>query len=146
MSAKGLFLPADLASQMRLHAQQGAPEEVCGLVGGQAGRAMRVIAVENCLHSPVRFRMDAAAQLQAMLDIEAAGLEMLAIYHSHPQGPPVPSPTDVAEFAYPGVLTLIWSPGAEPGWQVRAFEIGPAGSAEVGLYIGSLEDLAPPEA
>ena len=82
---------------------------------------MIALPITNELHSPVRFRMDPAEQLQAFLQFESQGLDLLAIYHSHPNGPPHPSPTDIAEFTYPGVLYLILSPGPS-GWQVREFE------------------------
>jgi proteasome lid subunit RPN8/RPN11 len=52
--------------------------------------------------------MEPGEQLKAMLAIEEAGEELLAIYHSHPGGPAWPSPSDVAEAAYPGVIHLIW--------------------------------------
>jgi proteasome lid subunit RPN8/RPN11 len=59
-----------------------------------------------------------------MLEIEGQGLELLAIIHSHPAGPDQPSATDRAEFAYPGVLSLILFPGSGPGgWRARAFAI-----------------------
>lgn len=98
------------------------PEEACGVVVGTAGCAERVIAVTNELHSPVRFRMAAQEQLDVLLWLEEHGRDLLAIFHSHPTGPAYPSETDIAEFFYPGVVTLIWS--AQGGsWQPRAFLI-----------------------
>ncbi len=84
-----------------------APLEACGLLAGKNGRVEKVYPIANVLASAVRFRMAPEEQLQAFLDIEALNLDLLAIYHSHPGGPPWPSPTDLAEFAYPGVLYLI---------------------------------------
>ncbi len=98
------------------------PEEACGLLAGRDDEVQRVLPVANAARSPFRYRMEPRAQLEAMLAIEAAGLEMVGIYHSHPQGPPGPSATDVAEAAYPEALQLIWSPG-ETGWDVRAYEV-----------------------
>jgi proteasome lid subunit RPN8/RPN11 len=72
---------------------------------------VEVIPVENELHSPVRFRMAAQEQLKAFLRFEERGLELVGLFHSHPAGPVHPSPTDLAEFAYPGVLTVILAPG-----------------------------------
>jgi proteasome lid subunit RPN8/RPN11 len=40
--------------------------------------------------------------------MEAQGLEMVGIYHSHPHGPDSPSPTDIAEAYYPDAVYLIW--------------------------------------
>lgn len=111
---------------MLAHVLACLPEEACGLLGGQmAGSwavAQLVIPVENVLHSPVRFRMDPAAQLAAFNRLDTLGMELIGIFHSHPTGPDSPSPTDLAEFAYPGTAFLIWSPDGET-WKLRAFNL-----------------------
>ena len=116
------------------------PEEACGILAGLNGVVTRVLPITNSLHSPVRFRMDAQEQLEALLWLEENQLELLAIYHSHPAGPERPSPTDVEEFAYAPALTLIWSPrtgpsGAPADWRVRAFAIHNKAVREVKMQI-----------
>lgn len=130
-----LKIPEEIVEDMIGQVEHCLPEEACGLVGGREGRFSRFIFIENELHSPVRFRMAPVAQLKAMDQIEQAGLDVLAIWHSHPKGPAGPSATDVAEFYYPESAVLIVSPcdtaqrsgsitGIEhQGWQVRAFRI-----------------------
>lgn len=108
--------------QMVDHATQNLPEEACGLIGGVAGEARLVIPVTNSLHSAVRFRMEPHEQLRAFQRFETEGLELLAIYHSHPAGPPTPSETDRTEFSYPGVAYIILS-GTPSGWQCNAFQL-----------------------
>lgn len=111
---------------MLAHVLACLPEEACGLLGGQMNGSERiaqlVIPIENVLHSPVRFRMDPRKQLEAFTYFESQNMEMVGIFHSHPTGPDAPSLTDLAEFFYPGVAFLIWSPGAD-GWRLRAFRI-----------------------
>ena len=111
---------------MLAHILACLPNEACGLLGGQVHGSDRiaqlVIPVENMLHSPVRFRMDPLKQLEAFQYIESQNMELVGIFHSHPTGPDAPSQTDLAEFYYPGVAVLIWSPGGD-GWRVRAFRI-----------------------
>ena len=114
-------LSQEMTAQISAHASANLPEEACGLIGGVQGRAVIALPITNELHSPVRFRMHPGEQLQAFLQFEKQGLDLLAIYHSHPDGPPHPSPTDTEEFTYPGVLYLILSPGPS-GWLVREFE------------------------
>lgn len=130
-----LRLPPELAETMRRYAAECLPEEACGLLGGRDGEARSVILVENALHSPRAFRMDAAQQLAAFRALNEQGLELLAIFHSHPQGPAQPSPTDVEQFAYPGVATLIFSPDGAGGWQARAFRLDGGGVVEMELRV-----------
>lgn len=101
-----------ILDQMLQHILSCLPEEACGLLGGSlaSGRARVCLPIENEVHSPTRFRMEPSAQLNAFYEFEQKGLDLVAFFHSHPAGPPMPSPTDLEEFAYPGVLTLIWAP------------------------------------
>lgn len=108
--------------QMRAQVAAEAPLEACGLLAGAEGRVLKVYALENELRSPTRFRIAPQEQLAAFMEIEEAGWELLAIYHSHPGGPPHPSTSDIAEALYPEALHLIWD-GSGPDWQARAFRI-----------------------
>ncbi len=127
--------------RMRDHVDRCSPEEACGLLAGKGDEVSHVLPISNQDHSATRFRMDPVEQLQAFNWIEAGGLDLLGIYHSHPAGPdaaspgnPVPSATDIADAAYP-VVYLIWSrPDAQ--WQVRAFLIQEDRSLEVELLVG----------
>lgn len=123
---EGLLIPENHWLEIVRHVGACQPEEGCGLAGGlmqgQLARVERVLPVDNELHSPVRFRMNPAGQLRAFQTLDESGLNLIAIFHSHPAGPETPSVTDQAEFFYPGVLTLILSPQpSPPGWKVRAF-------------------------
>lgn len=133
-----LTIPVPCWQAALAHALACLPEEACGLFGGtlstSVGGAVQasvveVIEVENELHSPVRFRMAPTALLAALNTFETGGLDLLAVFHSHPNGPERPSLTDCAEFAYPGVLSLIAVPepsarrGGFPTWNLRAFAI-----------------------
>jgi proteasome lid subunit RPN8/RPN11 len=66
--------------------------------------------------------------------METLGFELLAIYHSHPKGPESPSETDLAEFAYPGVYTIIWFP-FDHKWTCKAFWIFDGRFTETGFRI-----------
>jgi proteasome lid subunit RPN8/RPN11 len=97
-------------------------EEACGLVAGVDQTSQAVYPITNILHSPVRYRMDPEQQLKTFNQIDEYDWQLLAIYHSHLQGPPRPSSMDVAEAAYPGVIHLIWSP-SDGGWDCHGFLI-----------------------
>lgn len=102
------------------HINATAPIEACGLVAGIDGRSQNIFPVTNTLHSPTRFRMNPEEQLSAMLSIQKLGWELIAIYHSHPTGPPTPSPTDIAQDHYPGTIQMIF--GYQAGsWNYQAY-------------------------
>ncbi len=95
-----------------------------------------VLPVRNAARSPVRFRMDPAEQLRAFDWMQSNGLDLLGIFHSHPAGPDVPSPTDIAESAYT-VVQLIWS-YAQGAWKVRGFWIENGRLSDVKLDAASV--------
>ena len=74
------------------------------MIVGEGNQSRLVIPVTNILHDPYRFRMDPEEELKAFLLAEEKGWEILAIYHSHPQGIQHPSPTDFTELTFPGVI------------------------------------------
>ena len=53
--------------------------------------------------------MNPKGQIAAFTDAEEDGLEITAVYHSHPAGPEIPSPTDIAQATYPELIYLIAS-------------------------------------
>ena len=61
--------------------------------------------------------------LAAFLAMETQDEELLAIYHSHPQGPAHPSPTDIAQAYYPDVVQIIVSLAECKRPLIRAFTI-----------------------
>ena len=118
-----LIVNGVLLDEMLAHVAGLWPEEACGLVGGRDGRAVRLYPVENTRHSPVAFEMDPLQQIKAMLAMEAEGLDLIAIYLSHPDGPARPSATDVANAYYPDAVQLIISLADRARPSVRAFTI-----------------------
>lgn len=118
---------------MRRHVARRSPLEACGLLAGKGTRVELVLGVPNSLHSPIRFRMEPRAQWRAFQRIEAAGLDLIGIYHSHPHGPDHPSPTDIAENLYP-VVNIIWYP-TEGKWNARGFWIESGKTNEIALTV-----------
>ena len=117
------ILTRALLDEMLAHVNRLFPEEACGLVSGLNGRAAQVYPVENVRHSPVAFEMEPLQQIKALLAMEAEGLELIAIYHSHPHGPARPSTTDVANAYYPDAVQLIISLADRQRPSVHAFTI-----------------------
>ena len=98
----------DLFEEMIAHAREEAPNECCGMIGARDGEAVKVYRATNAEASPLRFRIDSHEQLELHNEIDRAGLDLGAIYHSHTRTAPRPSQTDI-NFAklWPGVLWII---------------------------------------
>lgn len=107
---------------MRNHVAQFYPLEACGLLAGRRGCVERVIPINNILMSPSRYLMNPQQQLQVFNDLEANGQELLAIYHSHPDGPAYPSKTDISQAYYPDAYYIIWNQ-IDSRWDCHAFQI-----------------------
>ena len=90
------------------HAKEDAPDECCGLLAGREGRSERVFRMTNAAHSPLRFEVEPLEVMRTLDEIDSAGLEPVALYHSHTRTAPYPSQTDVtfAE-AWPGTPWII---------------------------------------
>ena len=124
-----------LYEQMVDHARQEAPDECCGMVAGRDEDAQKVYRATNIEHSHLRFMIDPKEQLRIDRDIEASGLELTAIYHSHTRTAPKPSETDmIYAKLWPGVLwVIVGLAGDEP--EVRMWRIDNGQAAETELVV-----------
>lgn len=123
---------------MRQHVIQQAPVEACGLLGGQKDgttfQAELVIPTKNSLQSTSRYQIDPQEQINAFEAFEQAEMDLVAIYHSHPDGPEWPSPTDIAEAYYPEAVYLIWFKRNQ-SWHCLGYSIQNSNVKEVNLEI-----------
>lgn len=125
-----LRIPQDLLEQTWRHLRSESPREGVGLWAGRLGQVSRVIPLPNVDPKPHQnYQADPAELLQALWGLEAAGLELLAIYHSHPSGPARPSPADRSKAYWPVPYVIL---ALESG-QVRAYRL-PQGE-EVGVEV-----------
>lgn len=139
-----LWLTPEQAQTITKQALKAVPYEVCGLIGGVGERALQIVEIPNTApDAEQHYRLDEEIFVQVMFDFEKAGLSLIGIYHSHPQGEPIPSGTDVAEFSYPETACVIVGLRREPemaAWQIRSRDVAP-----IDLYIGNdLPEAAEP--
>ncbi len=106
---KELLVASDDIMLVIEHCRQAAPMEACGLLLGTGALVRRVRPLRNVEESPRRFYADPDDQIAAFLEMERERLNLLAIYHSHPSGPPYPSHIDLRQAYYPDALCLIVS-------------------------------------
>jgi proteasome lid subunit RPN8/RPN11 len=91
-------LPAAVRDRIVEEARAARPRECCGLLAGRGGDGWTVEAafpLPNVAEDPLGFRADAGAQTAARAAIDAAGLDWIGTYHSHPFDVAAPSPRDV---------------------------------------------------
>lgn len=119
-----LMIEPSIREAMIVHALEGLPFEVCGILGGKDGRVFSVHPTRNLKHSGSHFLMDPREQIAVMGALRLKGMEVLAFYHSHPAGPAYPSAEDVRLAFYPEVATVIVSLENPRDPVVSAFRIG----------------------
>jgi proteasome lid subunit RPN8/RPN11 len=86
-----VVVPAEIRRVLVDHALAEQPNEACGLVVLEGGRAVRYERGRNLSASPYRFELEVDPDLWFLED---DGYE-LAVFHSHLSAPARPSRTDV---------------------------------------------------
>src|SRR5512141_1486608 len=119
---------------MLAHISRCLPEEACGLLVGEHEIVKEVYPITNRLHSATRFEMEPKEQLEAFKHIDNSHLELVGIFHSHPDGPVHPSETDIRSYAYPDVAYLIWSKLGGI-WRVSGFTINADSYIGIDLFF-----------
>ena len=101
-------------------------------VGRQA--AERFIPMANVAQSAAEFEMDPADLIKILRDLRNAGEELVAIYHSHPHGPPHLSSMDVERAYYPEAAHLVVCLADLERPQAAAFRIVDGEVLEIELH------------
>jgi proteasome lid subunit RPN8/RPN11 len=117
------------------HARQGFPNEACGIIAAQHGRAVEIYPMANADRSPKTYRMDPQEQLRVTMEIEDREWEIGAIFHSHPHTRAYPSVTDVRLAFYPDALYIIVSLADPESPDLHAFRIVDGQISEEPLQI-----------
>ncbi len=141
-------IPKRIYEEIFEHAREEEPNECCGLIGGADGEARTLYRARNAEASPYRYLLHPSDQIRIFGEIEQAGEELVAIYHSHTKSAAYPSQTDInlavveqpSEAGaqrielFPGTLYLIASLAAGEE-HLRGFRIDADGVHEAGLAI-----------
>lgn len=117
-------LPRSIVNQLLHLAQKSPEEEICGLISRDRSGFRKCYPVPNRAGDRKHFfALDPKAQIDAMRAMRERGEELAAIFHSHPESPPLPSLADVEQHEYPAVLYLIISLGTRGVLEMRGFHI-----------------------
>jgi proteasome lid subunit RPN8/RPN11 len=127
--ARVLTIAREHLDAMIAHARRDHPDEACGVIVGPEGSdsAERLIAMTNAERSPTFFRFDPAEQLQLYKEMDAAGEEIVVVYHSHTATEAYPSRTDISLASEPQahyvLVSTAESPEGDGPVSVRSYRI-----------------------
>lgn len=126
-------ITAEVANAIAAHAVDCYPEEAIGILA-RAGDHVALYGLRNVSIDP---RHTHVASIEDHLNAERSmrdrGEELVAIYHSHPQGSASPSAVDHRLAALrPGVAHLIFSVTER---RLGAFRVNDAGELELGESV-----------
>jgi proteasome lid subunit RPN8/RPN11 len=106
----------DILDRIRAHGADAYPEEGCGFLLGTVtdDGANRVTALHRATNRRTenrerRYELTADDYRAADDAAQEQGLDVVGIYHSHPDHPARPSKTDLAEATFPGYTYVIVS-------------------------------------
>jgi proteasome lid subunit RPN8/RPN11 len=134
--ARSIHIAKQVSAQLVKQARRSPALECCGLLAGRDGTITRSFPAVNAASDPAASYDIAPEELfRLMREMRAAGLELLGIYHSHPNGRNEPSASDVERAYYPDAAYFIISPREDAAQLVRAFSIHDGRMAELAIEI-----------
>lgn len=122
-----LWLTEIQAKEMVAQALRSAPDEACGILAGRQTKVEKIIPINNVADDPTHFFfLDPQQLAQILPDLYAENLDILAYYHSHPRGNPIPSTTDIASADFGSVHLIIGLRQDTPqlaAWEIKNLEV-----------------------
>ena len=119
----------NLLNQIHQHGEQAYPEEGAGLLLGKAGTEQREVSVllpltnsreDAARHN--RYLLTAQDMMRGELEAEKLGLDVIGVFHSHPDHPNRPSEFD-REWAMPWFSYIITSVQAGKAVESRSWRL-----------------------
>jgi proteasome lid subunit RPN8/RPN11 len=114
---ESILLTSGQIDELTRIAKDMLPDESCALLLGENNEVVKILPMRNADESPVTFSIEPTELLQAYDLAQSEGLDIIAIFHSHP-GKPSPSGTDRKFMEINPVTWLIFS---TTEWQLKAY-------------------------
>jgi proteasome lid subunit RPN8/RPN11 len=105
---KAISLSESQVSQLAGIAKDALPYESCAFLIGHNDKVFEILPMRNIDESPVTFSIEPAELLRAYNRAERKGMQIIAIFHSHP-ATPWPSRTDIKYMEINPVIWIIYS-------------------------------------
>lgn len=137
-------MAAPVVEAIREEARRAYPNEGCGaLLGPAGGEITDAIALDNAesREPRTRFTVEPRDYLAVEERAEALGLELRGFWHSHPDHPARPSPTD-RQYAWPGWLTLVIAVENGEPRELTAWQIASPDAAFREVAIESAQEVS----
>lgn len=129
-----LQIEKKILTALLAHGRREEPNEACGYLAAKDGVVCRHFELRNIDAAPDHYSMDPTDQFAVIRQMREEGLQVAAVYHSHPETPARPSVEDIRLAHDPGMTYVIVSlmAGVEP---VRAFKIRQGEVIDVPLQV-----------
>ena len=131
MTTPVVHLSDEFRRQIINHCLSELPNEGCGLVAMDGDRVTRVYPTGNDLRSPTGFTIPPQEHVNSLFDAENSGWRLGGVFHSHPEGSPEMSMTDVRAALDPDWAYVVVGLGEEV--QIRAWLVRNGESEEIPL-------------
>ncbi|MFH1994121.1 MAG: Mov34/MPN/PAD-1 family protein [Nitrospinota bacterium] len=110
----------EIVNQIFKHGESDAPLEACGYLAGKDGIVTRCYPMDNKDRSEEHFTLDPEEQFKVIREANSLGLNILAVYHTHPATPARPSNEDIRLAYDPNIVYVIASLSDK---EIKAFKI-----------------------
>jgi proteasome lid subunit RPN8/RPN11 len=116
-------------------ARATAPLEACGLLGGLEARATEFYELTNADASGEHYRMLPEEQFAVVKDMRSKGIDMLAIWHSHPATSARMSGEDLRLAYTPNTIYVILSLADAETPDLRGFAVSDGSPEEIEIEL-----------
>jgi len=107
---------------MITHCRDGLPMEACGYLGGKDGEVTHCFPLTNTDAASDHFTFDPKEQFATLKQARTLGIDLMGVFHSHPETPARLSAEDIRLFNDPNMQYWIVSfHASEP--EVSAFKL-----------------------
>ena len=104
-----LQIEQNILNAMLAHGRREEPNEACGYLAAKDGVVTRHFELTNIDAAPDHYSMDPKEQFATIRRTREEGLQLAAVYHSHPETPARPSVEDIRLAYDPDIIYVIVS-------------------------------------
>jgi proteasome lid subunit RPN8/RPN11 len=113
----------EIVEEMVNHAREEFPRECCGMLAGNNTTITKLFKIKNIAQRMDEYELDPLEQVNAFEEIDRLSLNLLGVYHSHPNHPCYPSGLDISQAFYPDTLFFIISLSGSHQPHIRSFKM-----------------------